>query len=315
MEGMTICVRRECAAVLKTNILQMENLQQSVDEKNGHIRDLREQVAALEMQNNDYKNSINEKFVRFRESIEERGKFEYERNNAMEETEKLQKASAISKEEIERLKAKVAQLETISKECSELVASGDDGEKRQPLPTALEIELEEARAEIAKQKKNTESAEKGLEYTRKAYQDASKAARELGLQNRVLQAKVEDLTTVADESFRRVHEINGQKRILDLESLLDDREHRLTEHKTQLDRVNKELAALKNGRRETRHASVPRSPRMGMMSPRPGGGRSGIGGSASRGTSPAPLLESATLQTAGLPYNGNNRWVHLRDQY
>jgi predicted nucleic acid-binding Zn-ribbon protein len=292
----------------------MESLQKSLDDKKGQIRDLREQVDVLDKQNAEYKNSINEKFVRFRESIDERGKFEYERNNAVAETEKLQKALIASKEEVEALKAKVAQLEAVVRDRADIATSGGDKEKKTSTGS-LESELEQARAEIAKQKKKTESVENSLEYTRKAYQDASKAASDLGLQNQDLQSRVGDLTTAADESFRRVHEINAQTRIKELERVLDERDLMLRDREATLDRVSKELAALRNGRRETRQASVPRSPRMGMMSPRPGvgGGRSGIGGSASRGTSPAPPLDPAGLQ-AGLQYNGN-RWVHLRDHY
>jgi chromosome segregation ATPase len=295
-------------------------LQQSAEDKQGEITDLQERVDALDKENAEYRRSVNQEYVRFREAIEERGKFEHERNNATAELVKLQTES---KEEIDALKAKVAQLEAEARGRAEAANSGVAGDQKAGPATMLESELEAARAEITRQKKKAESAEGSLEYTRKAYQDASRAASDLGLQNQELQAKVGDLSTVAEDSFRRVHEINGQTRIRDLERRVDEQDMMLREREAALDRANKELAALRNGRRETRQASVPRSPRMGsMMSPRTvagvggrAGGVGGFGGSGSRGTSPAPASDTTTLQ-AGLPFNGSSRFLHLRqDKY
>jgi hypothetical protein len=132
-----------------------------------------------------------------------------------------------------------------------------------------------------------------------------------------LKGQNEHLQKTSSENFVRIHQIQADAstkqhlaQIAELKALLRERE-------MELDKTRDELRVFKNGRRETRQVSVPRSPRMGMMSPRTG---RGYGGSTSRGTSPAPgsgTDGASTTPVPGMQYltqqTGNGRWNHLRE--
>lgn len=145
--------------------------------------------------------------------------------------------------------------------------------------------------------------ERELGFTRDAYQTASHAASDLGNENRELVARNKDLEHRASDNLRQIHEANNRVQVEEYLRVQDELEVQLREREMEIERLREELKALKM-RRETRQSSVPRSPRMGVMSPRAGRG-------ASRGSSPA--LDSPGLPIFGQQGGNNSRWGHLRD--
>lgn len=155
-------------------------------------------------------------------------------------------------------------------------------------------------------KKQVEAMERELDYTREAYQTASQAASDLGNENRELATRNKDLEHRASDNLRRIHEASGQAQVAEYLRVQDELEVQMREREAEIERLREDIKAMKM-RRETRQSSVPRSPRMGVMSPRAGGGR----GAASRGSSPA--LDSPGLPIFGQQGGNNSRWGHLRD--
>ena len=171
-------------------------------------------------------------------------------------------------------------------------------------PTHPEKDWEAAQTEVLRIKKRVENAERDLEYTREAYQNASQAASDLGNENRELAVRISDLEHRASENLLAVHKANVENQVKELVRANDEVAVTLREREAEIDRLREEVKAFK-ARRETRQASVPRSPRMGVMSP-----RARMPGGLSRGSSPVPL--EAGLQMFG-QQGGNGRWGHLRD--
>lgn len=260
------------------------------------------QVASLSQQNEDYAKTINTIQAHHHAAIEERGKFEQEKKAAEVRVQSLETRLQTLDEEKAKLVDEVAEL----KAAATRGASGEQPTAAEPAESSgPEGDLEASRAEVQRLKKRVENAERDLEYTRDVYQTASRAAGDLGNENRNLEARIKDLDHRASENLLAVHKMNVENQVTELVRTTDELLVTLREREAEIDRLREELKTYKM-RRETRQSSVPRSPRMGVMSPR----ARGVGGGVSRGSSPAPL--EAGLQM--FPQQvGNGRWGHLKD--
>jgi fumarate hydratase class II len=165
--------------------------------------------------------------------------------------------------------------------------------------------FQETNAKVQVLEKRLETSHKNEEYVRQLYQDATASTSALRAENQTLKEVSEDLKKKASDNLRSIHEINNNNASREYLRQISDLQTRLKDREMELDRAREELRQLKNGRRETRQVSVPRSPRMGMMSPRPG--RTAFGAS-SRAGSPVPAYDNATGVQPG-----NGRFSHLRD--
>lgn len=177
---------------------------------------------------------------------------------------------------------------------------------------AKEKSLQEAAAKIEQLEKRLATAHQNEEYARKSYQDASSAASSMSADYNRLKESQEALEQRASDNLRSIHEIQAKSSAEDYRRQVAGLKTRLKEAHAELDGVREELRQIKNGRRETRQVSVPRSPRMGsMMSPRP---RAAFGGPSSRGASPAPPI--GAFDTAPVPQfttpQRDARFAHLR---
>lgn len=270
----------------------------------------REHIVTLEAQVRSYEQSIRTIEPKYKEAIGERGVFES----------RLQKAKLEAKategrfqELLSELKAAQEQVATLKTELAESKAILLGSQNPDIAKAArLEKELEEANANIQSLEKRVANANNDMEYSRTAYQDASNSFVRVNQENQELKTRVADLKHLASDNIRTIHEINAK--------MLEDSEARqLGEARAIIKERERELAALreelrlKNGRRETRQGSVPRSPRTSMMSPRPGRVATGA---SSRGTSPAPAFEAQGTSGSGAYIAqppSNARWQHLRD--
>jgi len=193
-----------------------------------------------------------------------------------------------------------------------------------------EKELAEAQEKVQSLEKKIITTERDMEYSRGAYQTASTEASKLGIEKRDLISKITELEKRASENFLKVHKINSRNADEQYYRQLEEKNETIRERERDLERAREELRHIKNGRRETRQASVPRSPRpgAGVMSPRPPriiGGQ----GPGSRPTSPpagagvfsetggAGAPNAAASAGPGMTFltqpTGNGRWGHLRD--
>ncbi|KAK0372843.1 hypothetical protein CLIM01_09801 [Colletotrichum limetticola] len=294
---------------------KVSELEHQLEEKNSMESNLRKQVINLSKRVKSYDETTNSIQAAHMASLRERARFEAERDEAKRKEEQALEKSREWQEKAqafeEKLKAKSATLEEA------LVNAGSVATETFKEKTA---ELEKALAKVAELEKKLESRDGELSYARDAYQTANHSNSELSRENRELKEQVAAMQSSVPGNLAQVLNVTAnagqqvkemQRQIAETKAITKDREKELA-------RVEKELRALKNGRRETRQQSVPRSPRLSVMSPRTGraAGGGGNGGSASRGTSPTPHESGGGTPVAGLQFfnnSANNRWPHLRD--
>ncbi|CAI4213761.1 unnamed protein product [Parascedosporium putredinis] len=241
------------------------------------------------------------------------------------------KSTAAVKKLSERLSATQEAKSKLAKELAELKATHASNEPSDgPAPAALagaapRLPRMQQLQSLRKRPRDPEAYEEGgergaeLDYTREAYQNASQSASDLGNENRDLTSRIADLEHKASENLRQIHQINLENQAARLARLNDEQAATLREREWELDRLRDEVRILKAARRETRQASVPRSPHMGVMSPRAAGravtagaAAPGVGGPPSRGSSPAAATDASGVPLFG-QQPGNGRWGHLRD--
>lgn len=285
----------------------MAELEQQLREKERLDVYSRGVIQKLEIEANGFKKTFNDLYPKLQDALLERTQFEAERDAAKNEVMATTASLEASKAEIAKLKDQAVK----AAETTETAAS--PGSPAQELREALE----------AKEKliKKLESSEKELEYIRGVYQNASQRAAEMQAENAELEEQVKELKKKSSETLLEVHRIQAADTVHEFQRMLEEQTHTVREREREIERLREEVRALKNGRRETRQASVPRSPRLGIMSPRTGRAGIGGGGSASRGTSPAPMTAAFDAapqgQVIGMQFftqqTGNGRWGHLRD--
>lgn len=272
---------------------------------------MRKQITRMSTQIKSYESTTNIVQRRLMEALLERG-------TAMETAKKAEQTAQAKVTEIEAGKDKYAALE---EKYRRVVDSRGSEEKTFAQLNDTEKKLDEAEKSISSLEEKLKSKDKELDYIRDIFQTERQAASQMIRENEELKAKLAKLEEQSSASRIRIHEINAANSTAELARQVTEAQLIARDREMELDRVKEELKALRNGRRETRGASVPRSPRMGMMSPRTGG-RAGVGVSgASRGTSPA--LGGIDGQTGAAPAvsgsqffnppSSNGRFQHLRD--
>lgn len=258
-------------------------------------------ITSLEKRVKEYERSTHIIYETERVALQDRSRFEGEKRKIEAA---MQSAAAQAEREAEKARRKISELETTVARLTQDPNASDPQDT--PLARSEKL-LQEAQAKIAMLEKRLENAHKEADYIRSTYQDAASRASELQAENNQLRKQNEDLSEKAAENSVRIHEIQERntahiylQQIAELKAQIQSRD-------MELERAREELRQLKNGRRETRQSSVPRSPRMGMMSPRTIA--RGYGGPSSRGASPAASGDG--MQFYG-QQSGNGRWDHLR---
>lgn len=276
----------------------------------------REHIASLESQLLSYQHTVKTLQPKYHDALRDRAEFEKECKAAVARATAATERLEARNTEVETLKEKVKVLESKLADANTTMANSTIPEIARL--AQIEMERDEALATVEKLQKKVRSVENDLEYSRKAYQDASNAHSELNRENRELKGKIAELERRASDNIVKIHQIHAQNEMAAVGAQIDELRAMLENRERELDRAKEELRNLKTNRRETRQGSVPRSPRLGVMSPRPGRGVGG--GAGSRGTSPAPLISSDGPGSAAVPGMsyfppaGNaGRWGHLRD--
>ncbi|KAL2129684.1 hypothetical protein VTI74DRAFT_7439 [Chaetomium olivicolor] len=319
-------VSRAGTPVVEVPIDQLEQMAGKIAELEGRIAKqaeyetrMRDHMASLESQLRSWEKTVRTLQPKYMEAIGDRGTFEKECQAAVMEANAATERLEAQKADNEALKEKNKLLESKLAEANDALANSTVPEIAKL--AQAEKACHEALAKVEKLEKKLQHLQDEADYARDAYQRASNAHTSLNQEHQELVKKVADLERRASENLLRIHQIHAQNEISEVGRQIDELQALLENRERELDRAKEELKILKNGRRETRQGSVPRSPRTGVMSPRPG---RGMGGAGSRGTSPAPLMSSDGLGSGAggtpvpgmtfLPNVGNGgRWGHLRD--
>lgn len=263
-------------------------------------------INRLEKQVKEYQRTTNRVEKVHREALQDRSSFE---KATLKAEEAMKTAAEAAQKESDKQQKRIAELEGV---VARLTATSGDEES--PLSRTERL-LEESQKKVKTLEKRLENAQNETDYIRDVYQDVNSKSGTMAAEIKTLRKQNEDLEQKASENLKQIHQIQADaakeahlNHIAELKTLVREQEYelgRLCEERT-----------FRNGRPSTRQASVPRSPRTGMMSPRPG---RGFGGSASRGTSPAlPGHDgNGSGGISGVQFMGqqpgNGRWGHLRD--
>lgn len=258
-------------------------------------------IEGLSKRVKEYERTSSKIYKAHRMALQDRSKYEASAKSAEAA---LLKAKEQTQKDADKAQAKITELE---EQIARLVAP-QDGSEDSPLAVSEKL-LKEAQANAKRLEERVKLAQNEAEYARVLYQDGSADAATVRGENIDLKKENEELKQKNSDSLASVHKINAEASIAEYLSQIKALAAQLRDRESEVDRVRDELRQLRSVRRDTRQSSVPRSPRMGMMSPRPARANPT---SASRGTSPAPLpgIEGGPPSTSAPP---NARWNHLRD--
>lgn len=301
--------RKENDSMIEIPISQLESIREKHDEYKRQIAlgrgievDYKSVINRLDKELKDYKRTVNKVERSNRTALQDRSMFEKEKqkaeSNAKAAAETAERERKKLQKHIEELESKIAHL-TASPEASK-----------------LEDMLREEQGQVELLTKRLSNAQTTNEFYQHRYQEVDGQATELATENKELKSRHEDLRTKASDNFRKIQEINASQQWEAMKDQIKQLTAQVNEREHLLNLAHEELRTLRNGRPQTRGTSVPRSPRVPMMSPRPG--RSGFTGSASRGTSPTTAPSHEGFMGPGAQFMGqqsrNGRWGnHLQD--
>ncbi|TEA21299.1 putative membrane protein [Colletotrichum sidae] len=289
---------------LNTKVTELEF---QLTDKTDLESNLRKHITNLSKRVKSHDKTINIIQERHMAALRERSQFEAERDEARQREEKAWEQSRAWQAKAESLEEELRKKSATLEE-----ALVNAGSVASDVFKQRAEELGKAEAKIAELGKKLASRDGELNYAREAYQNANHTNTELTRENNEFRRQVEEFHKQAAGSLAQIQNINAGEQVKDMQRQIAETQAITRDREKELARVEKELRALKNGRRETRQQSVPRSPRLGMMSPR---APRTAAGSASRGTSPAQESGSGTPiggpQIFSTP--ASVRWGHLRD--
>lgn len=274
-------------------------------------------MKSLEDRLADHVSSINKIQPKYQEALNERAKFQLERDTAVAQATTITERIEVRNATIAELKAEKASISAELSAARELLSGSSVPEI---------VELEKAREEMRRAQAEKETLERrfasltrDFEFTRDSYQKQLSSGAELGSELNSAREEIEILRRKSSDNIVRIAEIQRHNETAEREARIDELEILLAEREHELYRKGEELKIKTNGRRETRGTSVPRSPRLGSGAMSPRARVVGVvGGNGSRQNSPAPGdtagregFRDAILFPSG--QGGSSRWNHLRE--
>jgi chromosome segregation ATPase len=256
---------------------------------------------------------------KYQQALNDRGEFEHKITEILDRENRLRKNYESRVAELSKVREDKAAIEAVLSAAREALSTSAIPEIADF--NKLKDELQAQRIENERLQKRISNMQSEIEYMRGNYQTASSLGADLA--NEVTELKEENaiLSRKASDNARRIHEIQASSEIRQYLARIDELENQLAESNREVEKKNEELKSLLNGRRATRGTSVPRSPRMGTMSPNVSSRRVLGAGVGSRGNSPAPgdaQPYKGTFGDAlmfGEKAGGSGRWGnHLREQ-
>lgn len=263
--------------------------------------------------------SVNRIQPRYMAALRDRGISQKEREIAVNDQKKMTGTLQSTQATLASVKQENAELKRSLSEARASLLSGDNPELVKMV--RLEQEAGQARTKMAELEEKARLAEENRQYAFDAYQSGSQNALDLRRELDDLQQQIVDLTRKANDNIVKINQTQQHNEVRELLRVIEEQRTIVKDRENELNRAKEQLASLKNGRRETRQSSVPRSPRLNVSSPRNPGRRAATeaaSGSASRGASPTPFEVGGNLMPgigslfAG-QQQGNGRYSHLRD--
>ncbi|KAH8591476.1 hypothetical protein B0O99DRAFT_632156 [Bisporella sp. PMI_857] len=263
---------------------QVKQLELQLQEKEASEAELLEQNRELQLRCNEYDASFERIQPKYQEALIERADADHQMKLAVTREQKTNERYNKAIAELNSLREAKAVVEAeLATANSALANSTVPGlAEMQKLKDDLVVAQKQADAA----QRRADSLQGTLNYTQQSYQTASNAAATATSEAAELKEEKKKLSRRASENAVLIHEINNASQAQQLAERIDQLEKEKESVEQMLERKMEELRNLQNGRRATRGASVPRSPRMSTMSPRSGVGR--VLGGNSRGNSPAP---------------------------
>ncbi|ESZ93081.1 hypothetical protein SBOR_6511 [Sclerotinia borealis F-4128] len=262
---------------------------------NGTIVEYQKKIKSLYDRCEDNERSINRIQPKFQRALDDRARFEHENAQAVKRQAECEKKMEVQDEAAAKLREENASLKNEVAVARNSLATSE-------IPSIAEIQkakddLRTAQAEIERLKKGQTSAEKRADYAASIYQESSQQAQEMRNELATLHSERKELRHQASAARIEIQKINHDGIIQQQCDTIDELKRELAERERMLERVTGQLDAYMNGRRTTRGTSVPRSPRVNNMSPRPRvlGNMAPGSNTASRGNSPTPGLFGGEL--------------------
>jgi len=258
---------------------------------------------------------------KFMEALKDRGVFKAQHDEAV-------KTATESKAEAESEKATAAkwkkEKEAVDRELKAAYAIMRASDNPETARLAkMEDDLRQCQEKAGKLADKVTSQKQEMEFFQKAYQDASQEVTTLHRENAQMLESMETLKIKASDNMLKIQQINRDGQVAELQKMVREWRALVKVRENELERAREDARSARNGRRDTRQQSVPRSPRLGggVMSP-----RHPSRGSGSRGTSPGAGMgydgtagSSSQYPVPGMGYvyppsgGGSGRYAHLRD--
>lgn len=277
---------QDARTLLHTDSIKVTELQNQLQNKNDAEDELFQQNQKLQARCQDLEKSIRDIQPKYQEALNDRGRFEHEMTESLSRENNLRQRFDARMVELTKVRDEKAAVEfELSAARATLSTSA--------IPEIAELyqlkeELNSLRVEKERLQKRSASMQNDLEYMRSNYQQASSAAAESRNEINELTSELRIAQRKASENTVRIHEIQASEEIKQYLDRIDELEAEKVELERELEKRSEELKTFLNGRRQTRGTSVPRSPRMGTMSPGARPMARVLSGVGSRGNSPAP---------------------------
>ncbi|KAH6655363.1 hypothetical protein BKA67DRAFT_560451 [Truncatella angustata] len=300
---------------------KMARLEAELEKTRAQRDQFRELADRSKLEVDSWTSSLNRIQPKYMAALRDRGIFQKERDVAVKRQQEVVNLLQSTKDQLTATTKGNADLRTKLSEAQESLLNCSNPELARLVH--MEQEVEETRAKFAELDNKAVLANKDRDYAYAQYQQASQGALDLKKDNDELQRQVVELMRKADDNIVKIHDIQRDNETRELVRLLDLQKTIVRDRENELSQARLQLASLKNGRRETRQSSVPRSPRLNVSSPRNQGRRAATEtatGTTSRQSSPAAM---STFEVGGnlMPgigslfagQQGNGRFAHLRD--
>lgn len=249
----------------------------------------------------DYADTVRKFQPKYREAINDRAKFEAERDQAVKVLADVEKKLARTSASLETVTSQKGQLQGLH----EKAAQTDDQEAARAAAVQLAERKYDAEKEAAARK--LASANDRIEYVQSSYREASSQVGALRQENEQLALRVRELETRAGENVAAAHVAHKDDAAAQLRTMYEQERGLRADREREIERKNEEIRGLKArfGGRETRGSSVPRSPRIRQMGSRNTSPVGDFGGAGAAGAAGNGLGGGGTLF--------GPRGAHLRD--
>lgn len=270
--------------MVQVSVEKLEDLVSLVEELEAALNKKGEEV-------NQYAKTVRRFQPKYKEAVGDRGKFQLERDNALNRIAYLEKQHQRTEMKLEQVKSDKQGLEKEYLEKIQALSSSNNPEVAAAANSQVSKDTLEATNKALIQK--VDSKEKQAEYANTSYREVSQQMASVTKENAELKLRIRDLETRANANVVEIRRMNDERMRDQLRMMYDQEKNMRLDREKEIERKNEEMRNYKArfGGRDTRGSSVPRSPRVRQVSSRNtspigdggGGGAGGVNGNGSNG--------------------------------